>query len=336
MTRDVGGVLLEPAFGPATAALRSYLTPAGGDGGEPDIRVRWGDVAVDRPTRTVARRLEVALSGPPTLFWSSAAGLPVDVKATWEGGRLTLTASLARNRREQLLRLARPQRLPQQLLYLLGIYPSAWVARHRHGAVLLHASAVVLDGHGLLVAGPGGVGKSSLAAAALSLGGYLVSDNLVLATADRVRGWREPVRLTTGPSDRAAGLTEVGGNGWHGRRDHLLAEDRWAPSLRPQLVLLPSLAGRAAVHPEQDAAAFAARLVDLGSLAGELTRWPAFATALNSLDDRPVVAPQDTVARLLSGVPLRRVDLSRTTDPDALRQLVRSLIDDLPTGVTNP
>jgi hypothetical protein len=333
MTRDVGGVLLQPGFGPATAALQGYLTPAATDA-VPDVTAQWGPADLTGPTRTVARRLEVAVAGPPTLLWRRAAGLPVDLRATWSDERLDLHACLAPDRREQLLRRLRPQRLPQQLLYLLGIYPSAWVARRRDGAALLHASAVELEGRGLLVAGPGGVGKSSLAAAALALGGRLVSDNLVLATAQRVRGWREPVRLAGGADDPASGLTDVGGNGWHGRRDHLLAADRWVPSVRPALVLLPQLADRAAVHPEEDAVPWAERLLALGALAGELTRWRAFTAALDSLDARPVADPRDTLTTLLSGVPLRRVDLSRTADPAALRRLVHDLVCDLPTGET--
>jgi hypothetical protein len=327
VTRDVGGVLLEPGFGPATAALQRYLTPAASDA-VPDVAVRWGPAVLLGPTRTVARRLEVAAAGPPALLWRRAAGLPVDLRAVWSADRLFLTACLARDRREQLLRRLRPQRLPQQLLYLLGIYPSAWLARRRDGAALLHASAVELGGHGLLVAGPGGVGKSSLAAAALALGGRLVSDNLVLATTQRVRGWHEPVRLAAGAA--TPGLTDLGGNGWHGRRDHALATDRWTPSVRPSLVVLPQLADVTAVRPEQDAGPWAGRLLALGALAGELTRWPAFAAALDSLDERPVADPRDTLTTLLSGVPLRQVDLPRTPDPAALRRLLRDLVGDLP------
>ncbi len=329
MRRDVGGVLLSPGFGPATAALEGYLTPAQTDA-VPDVAVRWGDVRLDRPTRTVARRLHVSVDGPPTLLWRGAAGLPVDLLATWLDGRLELTAALTADRREQVLRRLRPQRLPQQLLYLLGIYPSAWVARRRDGAALIHASAVQVDGHGILVVGPGGVGKSSLAAAALGLGGRLVSDNLVLATPERVRGWREPVRLA-GSGALAAGLTEVGGNGWHGRRDHRLAADRWLPSLTPTLVLVPALADHPRVHPATDAGCWAARVLSVGALAGELTRWPAFCAALDHLDPRPATEAVGSVRQLLSGVPLHRIDLLREGDPSSLQQLLHDLLN-RPTG----
>lgn len=47
------------------------------------------------------------------------------------------------------------------------------------GLEVLHASGVVLDGRALLVAGPPGAGKSSLAAALVRAGGQLLSDDAV-------------------------------------------------------------------------------------------------------------------------------------------------------------
>lgn len=47
------------------------------------------------------------------------------------------------------------------------------------GLEVLHASGVVLDGSALLIAGPPGAGKSSLAAALVRAGGQLISDDSV-------------------------------------------------------------------------------------------------------------------------------------------------------------
>ena len=53
------------------------------------------------------------------------------------------------------------------------------------GAVPLHCSAVEIDGRAILIAGPAGAGKSTLAAALVDAGGRLVSDDLsVLAATD--------------------------------------------------------------------------------------------------------------------------------------------------------
>jgi hypothetical protein len=50
------------------------------------------------------------------------------------------------------------------------------------GLEVFHASGVVLDGRALLFAGPPGAGKSSLAAALVSIGGRLLSDDAVALT----------------------------------------------------------------------------------------------------------------------------------------------------------
>lgn len=48
----------------------------------------------------------------------------------------------------------------------------------------IHASAVAIDGRGLLILGPSGSGKSSLALALMGLGARLVADDRVILAAD--------------------------------------------------------------------------------------------------------------------------------------------------------
>lgn len=48
----------------------------------------------------------------------------------------------------------------------------------------IHASAVEIAGHGLLILGPSGAGKSSLALALMGLGARLVADDRVILRAD--------------------------------------------------------------------------------------------------------------------------------------------------------
>lgn len=57
---------------------------------------------------------------------------------------------------------------------------------------ILHASAVALDGRGLLLSGPSGSGKSSLALELISLGAVLIADDRVCVMPREGRLWLEP------------------------------------------------------------------------------------------------------------------------------------------------
>lgn len=72
---------------------------------------------------------------------------------------------------------------------------------------ILHASCVALDGRGLLILGPSGSGKSSLALRLMSLGAQLVSDDLTRL--DRV----EDALVATCPNPALRGLIEARGLG---------------------------------------------------------------------------------------------------------------------------
>ena len=50
------------------------------------------------------------------------------------------------------------------------------------GSIIVHASCVALDGRGLLILGPSGSGKSSLAVALMAFGARLVADDRTILT----------------------------------------------------------------------------------------------------------------------------------------------------------
>src|SRR5262249_55064163 len=86
-----------------------------------------------------------------------------------------------------------------------------WVLRLR-GGVPLHASAVALDGRGVVFLGPGGAGKSTLAAALVLTGAELVSDDLVpileedgrisiVPASPSLRLWPESVAMLFGDAE---------------------------------------------------------------------------------------------------------------------------------------
>jgi hypothetical protein len=86
-------------------------------------------------------------------------------------------------------------------------YPAMWRAGWR-GRAPLHAAALVVRGRGVLVVGPSGVGKTTLARAEVAAGAALVSDNLVVCDGETVWGVLEPIRAEGGEGPRTT----------HGRR----------------------------------------------------------------------------------------------------------------------
>ena len=73
-------------------------------------------------------------------------------------------------------------------------------------SVRLHASCVAVDGRGLLILGPSGSGKSSLALQMIGLGALLVAD-------DQVEVTRVGKALVAGAPSALAGLIEARGVG---------------------------------------------------------------------------------------------------------------------------
>lgn len=82
------------------------------------------------------------------------------------------------------------------------------------GPLILHASAVAIDGRGLLIAGRAGSGKSSLALQLMALGADLVSDDRVEVTP------RENALILSAP-ESIAGLVEARGLGILATKAHV-------------------------------------------------------------------------------------------------------------------
>lgn len=73
-------------------------------------------------------------------------------------------------------------------------------------AEIIHASAVAIDGRGLMILGPSGAGKSALALQMIALGAVLVADDRVALCADAGG-------LMAAPAPNIAGLIEARGLG---------------------------------------------------------------------------------------------------------------------------
>src|SRR6266536_856013 len=148
-------------------------------------------------------------------------------------------------------------------------YPALWRAGTR-GRAPLHASACTAgDGRVALLAGPGGVGKSTLVSMELADGGRAVSDNVCVADGASAWGVVEPLRVEGGGGRRMP----------HGRRE--TAMPGRAPVLRPDrvVVLRRGSGPTASVRPCSPGAA-SRSLVTGTYMAQELRRYWAFAATL--------------------------------------------------------
>jgi hypothetical protein len=149
-------------------------------------------------------------------------------------------------------------------------YPVLWWAGVR-GRAPLHAAVCTAGRATPLLAGPGGVGKSTLVAAELAAGGAATGDNLCVTDGRRVWGLVEPMRVPGGGGRRMP----------HGRREAAVP-GRVAHLVPDRVVVVrrgPHSTGhlRSALRPEGERS-----LVTGTYMAGELRRYWALAATLSA------------------------------------------------------
>jgi hypothetical protein len=224
------------------------------------------------------------------------AGEPaLDIVARWRPPVTVRAATVVLRARARLL-----------LRAVLLQYPALWRSQQR-GRVPLHASVCTTGGdRAVLLAGPGGAGKSTLVAGELASGAIATCDNVCVSDGATAWGLAEPLRM---PSD-LGGASARGRKMPHGRR-----EAPWpdrAGSLVPgQLVVLSRGDGPAPAVAPCDPAEAARALAAGTYMAGELRRYWAFAATLALGTGVGEVHPavQAVAAKLSSSVPCLRVTL---------------------------
>ena len=191
-------------------------------------------------------------------------------------------------------------------------YPVLWWAGLR-GRVPLHVSAVK-NGTGVSVlAGPGGVGKSTLVAAELSSGAVATCDNLAVCDGVEVFGIAEPIRATNGTGRRVT----------HGRRESPWPSPR-EPAVRPDRVVVVGLGSARQADCTPTSADVACRSLVTGTyMAGELRRYWAFAASLAAATGLGPAHPAigQVAQRLTASLPCLRVALSSSA-PATLSDLL--------------
>jgi hypothetical protein len=225
-------------------------------------------------------------TGEPTL----------DVVARWRPPLKGRAASAVLRSRSRLLIRA-----------VLLQYPALWRSQQR-GRVPLHASVCTVGsdhGRTVLIAGPGGVGKSTLVNAELARGAIATSDNLCVSDGRTAWGLLEPRRVSAGE----------GGSKQGRRMPHDRREVPWTSrvdELVPDLLLvLRRGSAKTTTSAPCDPDEAAKSLVAGTYMAGELRRYWAFASTLALGTGVGDIHPKvDHVARTLTaGLPCREVTL---------------------------
>ena len=238
------------------------------DGGPADIelsvtteRAPFGLAGASPLTRGAYRR-----GGAVVL--TNACGSGFDLRLRAAADRLQIEARWRPPQRERLASLLLRSRFHLLARAALVQYPALWWAGRR-GRVPLHAAAVTVGQAVPLLAGPGGIGRSTLLLDAVAAGERACSDNLCVSDGDEVYGLVEPVRVEGGGGRRMA----------YGRSERALPGR--IGTLRPDrlVVLSRNGSGHPAVVPLTGAAA--AQALTAGTyMAGELRRYWTFAATL--------------------------------------------------------
>jgi len=231
--------------------------------GQPDIEltISSADLSTvdgwEPVTRGAFRR-----AGAVVLHNACGSGFDLRVRAD---DRLRVEACWRPPRRDRLASWVLRSRFHLLARAVLVQYPALWWAG-RTGQAPVHAAAVALGDAVPLLAGPGGIGRSTLL---LGAGGQACADNLCVSDGRRVHGLVEPVRVEGGRGRRMP----------HGRRE--LALPARVASLEPdRVVLLRRDDRRYPVVRPLDPGRAAEMMVAGTYMAGELRRYWAFAATL--------------------------------------------------------
>jgi hypothetical protein len=193
-------------------------------------------------------------------------------------------------------------------------YPALWCASLR-GRAPLHASVCTAGDLQPMLAGPAGVGKSTLLTRELEAGGHAISDNLCVSDGTTAWGLVEPLRI-----EGAGGRSMP-----HGRAERRM--ERRATAMIPDVLvaLRRGTDDDPSVH-QCDEAAVARSLVTGTYMAGELRRFWSFAATLAAGTGLgPAHPPVERIAAILAArLPCVEIVLSR--DPGiGLAQLLNRM-----------
>jgi hypothetical protein len=244
-----------------------------------------------------------------------STGFDLRVDPSADGGMVAFTFRWRPARRERALALALRSRFHLLVRSALLRYPALWWAGTRGRACLHAAVCTAGDGRVVLLAGPGGVGKSTLVWMELGAGGSAVSDNVCVSDGVTAWGVVEPLRVEGGGGRRVP----------HSRAERAMP-GRVGSLVPDRVVVLRRGSDETASVRPCDPDAAARSLVAGTYMAQELRRYWAFAATLGlGTGIGPAHPPvAEVAAALAGGLPALLVRLPSRPGP-RLRELLDRL-----------
>ena len=285
------------------------------DPGTGTVRIRVEDIREPFDTAGWQSLARGVLGHDGSLVLRNLLSIGFDLRVDVGNGPPLFTYRWRPGVRDRAMALALRSRFHLLARSALLRYPALWCAGTR-GRAPLHASACTTgDGKVALLAGPGGVGKSTLVSMELAAGGAAICDNVCVADGASAWGVVEPLRVEGGGGRRMP----------HGRRETTMPGR--VPVLVPDrvVVLQRGSAAIASVRPCGPEAA-ARSLVTGTYMAQELRRYWAFAATLAAgTGIGPPHPPVAEVATAFTGrLPATLVTLPNQPGP-RLRELLASV-----------
>jgi len=219
------------------------------------------------------------------------------------------------------------------LLYYLVYYPCFWWLEHQRVCYPIHAGGVRRPGGIVVLAGPSGVGKSTLVAGLASdPTAQLLSDTFLLHKGAVVRAVPEPLLLDAWSrawlGEHAAALQPIRHRYSLERNGFHWPHERLCTGGTVRLLVFPQRAPAHYVRPVPPAQAQGRiRAGDL--IVNDLRRYWAFAAVLEVLDPQPLVqAREESLAELVATVPAFEVGLTADVARTEAARLIDQLLGD--------
>ena len=252
-------------------------------------------------------------ASPPSALLTDACSSGFDLRIEPRGETLGVAARYRPAARTRAANVLLPTRFKLLATQTLLHYPALWWASVR-GRVPLHVSVTARAASVTMIAGPGGVGKSTLLSAGLKHGEIATADNVCACDERSAYGLAEPLRVTADTRRPSA---------MHGRIERQLP-GRFTLLVPDRLVVLSRLTEGRKDRVGPLSSAEAARTLVAGTyMAGELRRfWPFAATLALATGIGPAHPDISGIAAVIAGrLPCFEVSVAHGS-PRHLGQLV--------------